>query len=108
MLVTIIIGYWCYFWCCVCDSCCPPFKCCRRDYEFNPITKKESIIYMSILIVISIATIVAATIGFVKSGDIRATTSEAVCEFLKMPENLMNGVQMKNNSTFMGVEKLIV
>ena len=82
MLITIIIGYWCYFWCCVCDKCCPPCECCRRNYENNPITKKELVIYTIVLIAISIAVIVSASIGLIKTGDIRYTTSETICEFL--------------------------
>lgn len=42
LLILSILGYICYICCCVCDKCCPPSKCCRRNYKKKPITKCET------------------------------------------------------------------
>ena len=106
MLVIIIIGYQCYFWCCVCDSYCPPCSFCRRDYDQKPLTRFELFYYVIALIVLSICLIGVTVAGLVKTSDIKYVFKNMICVFLEVPETIVNGVVMAGNKTFIGIDKL--
>jgi len=65
-----ILGCFCYVCCCCCDRCCPPFKCCRRDYEKNPISKCEKNSPIIMLILCSAFLIIVGIWGVVANAEL--------------------------------------
>jgi hypothetical protein len=73
--VLSILGCICYVCCCCCDKCCPPCKCCRRDYDKNPISKCEKNFPIILLIMVSAFLIIVGVMGVVASEELPASMS---------------------------------
>lgn len=103
-----VLGFFCYYCCCYFDKCCPPCKCCRRDYDKKPITKTELNICLILLILFSVPLFIIGIWGMASASEIPDSLTTIQCAMVTFPYNLMNGVDTNNGGRWIGISPLII
>ncbi|CAD8196358.1 unnamed protein product [Paramecium pentaurelia] len=101
-LIISIFG-WIFYCCyCCCDKKCPPSKCCKRDYEFNKLSKMELYVPVGFALILNLLLFAASIAGLAYSGDVERGMKAARCSLVSLFYDIVYG----NSGAFPGLAGL--
>lgn len=81
---------------------CPPSKCCKRDYEFNKLSKMELYVPVGFALILNLLLFAASIAGLSYSGDVERGMKAARCSLVSLFYDIVYG----NSGAFPGLAGL--
>lgn len=99
MLIVSLLGWFCYCLCCICDKCCPPSKCCRRDLDKKPFKKRELTIPNICILVWSVCIFAFAIASFSFNNNLDSGLKSFRCSLIYFVDDFIFGANFTINNT---------